>query len=306
MTAVMREGSATAARHCPALPRWLDDHRCPVCDHSTNDACTCTSDADDGCGCVAHCTVCGHRWRLRPPAALLEGSHYGADYHTHRKVEGRAGFALKEDTFLRHLATFRRWCGDLTGRRLLDVGCATGDFLVAARRVGADVHGIELSSFAAARASERGVPVRCGRIDDVDEGPYDLLHSSHVLEHVPDVGSFAARAFELVRPGGLALIEVPNEFDDALSTTRRAAGLDDERRAGSPHLHYFTAASLRRLFEHVGFVERELFTYSHRRPAEPALAIAARLRHVMAANALLTIGDAVGRGRNLVLLVGRA
>jgi SAM-dependent methyltransferase len=287
------------------MPDWTGAGACPVCARPTTDECACGSAVTDGCGCVARCAFCGHRWRLRPETALLEGTLYGADYHTNRKTEGTAGFADKACMFHLHLDAIRRACPDLAGRRLLDVGSATGDFLMAARRERLDGCGIELSSFAVARAAERGLAVRCGTIEDVDDGPYDVLHASHVLEHVPDAPAFVRRVFDLLRAGGLALIEVPNEFDDVVSSLRRATGHDDGRRPGSPHLHFFGAASLRHVFGAVGFVERDFFTYSHRRVSEPGLSVGARLRHLAAVNVLLAIGDVCRRGRNLVLLLER-
>lgn len=293
----------TAADPRRAASGWSAVGTCPVCARASADACSCAT--ADSCGCVAQCAACGHRWRLRPEAALVEGTAYGAAYHTNRKTEGNTGFAEKAHTFSLHLGAIRRARPDMAGLRLLDVGSATGDFLMAARRADLDGRGIELSSFAAARAVARGLAVRCGTIEDVDDGPYDLVHASHVLEHVPDATAFARRVFELLRPGGLAMIEVPNEFDDVVSSLRRVAGRDDGRRPGSPHLHFFSAASLRRVFTAVGFSERDFFTYSHRRHAPRTFTASARLRHVAAVNALMVIGDACGRGRNLVLLLER-
>lgn len=278
---------------------------CPVCRHPLAAACRCPTPSLDGCGCVLRCDDCSHRFRARPETALLEGSLYDAAYHTQRKTEGTSGFAQKRRTFALHVEILRGACPVLAGRRLLDVGCATGDFLAVVRQHGVLGHGVELSPYAALRARARDLPVVCGRIDDATGGPFDLLHASHVLEHVPDPLAFAERAFALLAPGGLALIEVPNEFDDALTSLRRAVGRDDGRRPGSPHLHFFSAGSLRRLLALAGFLEESFCTYSHGRLPDEGMSLGARLRWITAANGLLRVGDAIGRGRNLVMLARR-
>lgn len=257
------------------------------------------------CPCIVRCPACGHRFRAHPAEALLRGAVYDARYHDNRQTQGTPGFIFKRATFALHLRELARACDGIAGKRLLDVGCATGDFLAMAAAAGVDVHGVDVSVHAAARAAERGFRSTCGRIDDVAGGPYDLLHSSHVLEHVPNARAFAWRAFELLRPGGVALIEVPNEFENLLSVLPRLAGRRERRRFDAPHLHYFGARSLAALFRERGFVVRRLFTYSHRRLVEGGAGFGSILRHVRAPNALLRLGDQIGRGRNLVLLAER-
>ena len=295
----------TAVHEHPTPSDWPVPTACPVCTAPLAAVCRCAAPAPDGCGCVVGCGECGHRVRVRPEPALVGGAHYDATYHTHRKTEGTVEFPQKAHTFRLHLDALRRLRPRLRGLTMLDVGCATGDFLVAAAREGIAGRGVELSAFAAARAGGRGLTVRRGTIEDVDDGPFDVVHASHVLEHVPDVLAFARRVATLLAPRGLAIIEVPNEFDDVLSTLRRRAGRDADGRPGSPHLHFFSAASFARLFAAAGLVERAAFTYSHPRQPADALSLAARLRWVHAPNLLLAAGDATGRGRNLVLVTER-
>ncbi len=42
-----------------------------------------------------------------------------------------------------------------------------------------------------------------------DDASFDLVLCSHVLEHVPDDGAAISELFRVVRPGGVALIQVP-------------------------------------------------------------------------------------------------
>ena len=75
-------------------------------------------------------------------------------------------------------------------------------------------------------------------------GPYQLVCSYGVLEHVPDPLSFLQAVKDHLAPGGRAVISVPD--------------CTDEIRAGDPsilfheHFNYFDAGSLMRLLEHAG------------------------------------------------------
>jgi magnesium-protoporphyrin O-methyltransferase len=113
----------------------------------------------------------------------------------------RAGRDAMRGTLLGYLP------GDLSGRRLLDAGCGTGAFSVAAAERGADVTAIDLSPTLVSLAGER-LPSRlaAGRIDfrvgdmsDPALGEFDHVVAMDSLIHYPaaDVvrvlAGFAAR-----------------------------------------------------------------------------------------------------------------
>jgi len=281
--------------------------RCPVCGAPPAPSCEWhpAARAKPTCPCVVRCRGCGHRFRPRPDDALVRGTVYDARYHDGRQTRGTPGFVFKQATFTLHLREIGRACGSVAGKTLLDVGCATGDFLEMARSAGLDASGVDISAHAVARATARGLRAVCGTIDAVVDGPFDVIHTSHVLEHVPDVRAFATRMWTLLRPGGIALVEVPNEFENLLSALPRLLGGPVGGRFDAPHLHYFGAGSLARLFLGEGFAVRRILTYSHRRPVDHQAQLRTLLRHVHGPNALLRIGDRIGRGRNLVLVGSR-
>jgi len=101
--------------------------------------------------------------------------------------------------------------------RLLDVGCADGRMLDWAK-AGPDgarieTHGIDMNEAAVAAARARGHRAVVGRFEldhELEPGTFDLLLASHVIEHVEDPGAFTRRAAELLRPGGLFVVETPN------------------------------------------------------------------------------------------------
>jgi 2-polyprenyl-3-methyl-5-hydroxy-6-metoxy-1,4-benzoquinol methylase len=102
--------------------------------------------------------------------------------------------------------------GGTPGQRVLDVGCAHGWFVLAARQAGLDAEGIEPDEEVAGVAARNGVRVRVGLFPDVlaPQEQYDVITFNDVLEHLPDVRAAVAACHDHLRPGGLLSINIPN------------------------------------------------------------------------------------------------
>jgi SAM-dependent methyltransferase len=105
--------------------------------------------------------------------------------------------------------SLRSMLPDLTGKRVLDLGCGFGYFAQWAVENGAaEVVGLDLSEnmLAVARQNCAGMPVRFERADletaDFGSGEYDLVFSSLAVHYVADFDSFCARVRRALRPGG--------------------------------------------------------------------------------------------------------
>lgn len=96
--------------------------------------------------------------------------------------------------------------------RLLDVGTGFGHFLEVLRERGWTVEGLEGSARARARLEARGIVAHAGFLPEADlpADRYDVITASSVLEHAADPLAFLRRARELLRPGGLLFVRVPN------------------------------------------------------------------------------------------------
>jgi len=92
--------------------------------------------------------------------------------------------------------------------KLLEVGCARGDFLSVAKTV-FDVFGVEPNP---ELASESGAvaPVHRDVIERTPWRDFDVVASFHVIEHVDSPRSFIRASAERLKPGGLMVIETPN------------------------------------------------------------------------------------------------
>ena len=92
--------------------------------------------------------------------------------------------------------------------RLLEVGCARGDFLRVAREY-FEVAGVEPNE-ELARDAMAFAPVDQGIIENHTQSQYDVAASFHVIEHTDSPRRFLEAIAARVRPGGLVVIETPN------------------------------------------------------------------------------------------------
>jgi SAM-dependent methyltransferase len=129
--------------------------------------------------------------------------------------------------------------------RLLDVGCANGDFPRVMRARGWEVEGVEVS--ANARAID-DFPVHRVPLDQVraPDRSFDAITAWAVLEHVHDPRAYFQAAGRLLKRGGRFVFLVTN-FS---SLSSRALFREDVPR----HLHFFTEAAVRRYLADAGLV----------------------------------------------------
>jgi len=130
----------------------------------------------------------------------------------------------------------------LPQRRLLDVGCAGGDFPRLMKSRGWEVEGVEPF----AEAADPGFPVHRVGFPEfaVDAPTYDAVTAWAVFEHVHDPKAHFAKASRVLKPGGRLVFLVTN-FSSLAS--RRLFAEDVPR-----HLYFFTEPAVRRYLEAAG------------------------------------------------------
>ena len=130
------------------------------------------------------------------------------------------------------------------GKKLLDVGAGTGDFLVIAKENGWSVHGAEPNSKANAKASEKGLELKT-TLEDFANQKFDVITLWHVLEHIPNLTDQVTRLSNLLTEDGIVIIAVPNfKSFDALHYKNFWAAFDVPR-----HLWHFSKTAISKLFQ---------------------------------------------------------
>jgi SAM-dependent methyltransferase len=205
---------------------------------------------------VLRCRECG-TGVVSPRAADLESIYAAGSYwrspspRTLGYADYRAAEPLYVNTFRRRLSYALRH-GPSAGAAL-DVGCAAGFCMLALRELGFEAHGVEVSETIASHAIETlGFDtVHIGTLQSAPfaAGAFELVTMWDVIEHVADPGTLLARARELLRPGGLLVVETQN-IDSAFA---RALGRRWHHYKHAEHIYHFTPASLGRLLEAAGF-----------------------------------------------------
>ncbi len=97
--------------------------------------------------------------------------------------------------------------------RLLDIGCATGNFLYSMRRAGWEVFGVETNENACLYAREvMKLDVFNGGVLQAkyDSEYFDVVNMSQVLEHFPNPLDELKETYRILKKNGILIIKLPN------------------------------------------------------------------------------------------------
>jgi len=142
----------------------------------------------------------------------------------------------------------------------LEVGCAGGAFLHAARNAGYDVTGVEFSDVAAQLARDKfGLNVITGDLATArfPDSTFDVVFMGDVLEHLSDPLATCAEVFRILKPGGVFVIECPMQTNTLFSRlgffVYTLLGKKATVQLPPYHLFEYRPASMRRLLQRCGF-----------------------------------------------------
>lgn len=200
----------------------------------------------------------------------VNGLRYAADvaadvtrYRLHRLGFGSGDMAFAHDTYELKLTPdsshgrLLDWMSRLPPARVLDLGCADGRFGALVRAQGHTVTGVDVTEHDGVRDRldhfvtadlDDGIP------DEVGDA-FDVVLAADVLEHTVQPTELLRRTTDLLAPGGVVLISVPN-FAHWYPRARVTLGRFDYDRRGildAGHVRFFTRRSIERVLRTAGF-----------------------------------------------------
>lgn len=112
---------------------------------------------------------------------------------------------------------------DLSGKKMLEVGCGNGDFsnYLSIER-NADILGLDFSKESIAIANEKkkkfnasGSDFMVGDAQNINlpDNSYDIIVSCECLEHIPEPQKMVSEIYRLLKPGGLVVLTTENYFN---------------------------------------------------------------------------------------------
>ena len=167
----------------------------------------------------------------------------GVDYFT------RKGYSPdKQNYYKKYLKKFE---GYKKTSRLLEIGCASGGFLYAARDCGWQAKGIEYFEPAARYGRNRyNLDIIAGSLLEtkLPKEYFDLVIMNMVIEHLEDPIETLFRINQLLRVGGAVYIHTPNYDSLTLKLFPRYPKFFPR-----DHFYFFTMKTLKRALKKTGF-----------------------------------------------------
>lgn len=225
--------------------------KCPVCQYNKfNDYLKCEDFLLTGeTFTIVKCENCGFEFTNPRPYANELGKYYkSTDYISHSN--SRKGFFNTVYQQVRNYTLkkkFRLITQKVSSGVILDIGCATGEFLNTMKSHGWKTNGIEPDDLVRKAANEKyGLEVfEENELNTLPLHSYDVITMWHVLEHVPNLNERIEQCKKLLKPEGYLYIAVPNsESYDAEIYKEFWAAYDVPR-----HLYHFSKETINRLLE---------------------------------------------------------
>ena len=156
------------------------------------------------------------------------------------------------------------WLGDVSGLRVLDLGCGAGEAAVYFARQGARVTAVDLSQAmldVTSRVAKRfGVRVECRQQNadllDLPEQSFDVVYAANLLHHV-DIERCLASVERVLKPDGRFVSWDPLRHNPVINVYRRMAAAvrsDDETPLG--------ISDLKKIGAHFQQVEHRCFWFA--------------------------------------------
>lgn len=208
---------------------------------------------------IIDCVECGFKHATPIPTAEEMESIYRHDYYKIEKPLYISRYTEDLEWWRQAYVERYEWFEKILGarrRKLLDVGSGPGFFLQTGNERGWQTLGVEPSTQAAEHTRNLGLEVienflTASLVKEL--GKFDVVHLSDVLEHIPDPAAMVRMANQLLNPGGLICIVVPNDFSPFQQALQKACDFPSWWIIPPHHINFFDFQSLSGLLGRNGF-----------------------------------------------------
>ncbi len=192
---------------------------------------------------------------------MYEAEYFqGSDAKTHH-MEVSYIDLLQQGDYVDGLKKIKHYC---QSGNVLDVGCATGNFLYVLKQNGYGVKGIELSKFASEYGREKfGIDIINKPYSkellnkELPENHFDVVMMGDVLEHFTNPTEAIQLTNRILKTGGVALIQLPGTLNLLSSKLAflifRLIGSQKTMYIPPFHLTEFNAKTARHMLKQCGF-----------------------------------------------------
>lgn len=193
---------------------------------------------------------CGLIYKLSERPREPNETFYSEDYFTQSPYVARLGRRIRKS---------RRQILDALNHvepgPLLDIGCSYGYALQAARSLGLEAVGTDVSEYTISECRKLGFRAEPGTMDALpfQDGEFQIVTMKHVLEHTPDPRRALAEVRRVLRARGALFIAIPDARYNKAARAPLESGYYRPTKHGNEHYVYYTPTTLARLLDECGF-----------------------------------------------------
>ena len=142
----------------------------------------------------------------------------GYFHSSHENWDGKTWIRNLHELRLRDLALFA--LGDIRGKKVLDIGCGSGEYMLTLAKMGGQVSGQDISSHCVNKAltvlKENGfrVDAKVGDATQLlfSDNYFDGVFSADFFEHITyeQKVQVVSEVYRILKPGGVFMIKTPN------------------------------------------------------------------------------------------------
>ncbi len=216
---------------------------------------------------IVKCTACGYIFTKQIP----DDKEYEELYNNFHQIEtfsvsnlkilDNAKFNQKINSYKQIIDSIKKNSRSTDYSNIFEIGCYLGGFLGYARNLGYTTYSCEVNPHYVDYVNSKGHICYLGDISQLDlkKHFFDIIVLQEVFEHVTKPVDLLISVFEMLRPEGLIIIEIPNmpfhywkgKFEKSILArifpNRAETGL-----APSYHLNHFTIQSIKNLLQRIG------------------------------------------------------